>query len=176
MTDLRSRHDGMPRPVSGSYLLAAVLFLLGAVVLASPWLSGAVTIPWDAKAQAFPQIAFLARSLATGESPFWTPNVFAGHPQIADPQSAIFSPPYLLLAWLDARPSFQAADAVVYGMLGLAGLGPSSPLAASPPSPASRSSSISATGTGILRALLSLPWPLPSAVRRPGASSISARS
>ena len=33
-----------------------------------------------------------------GQSPFWTPNVFAGWPQIADPQSLIFSPLHLLLA------------------------------------------------------------------------------
>jgi hypothetical protein len=112
-----------PAPATrGSYAIAATLFLLGGLVLASPWLSGALTIPWDAKAQAWPQIAFLARSLASGESPFWTPNVFAGHPQVADPQSQIFSPPYLLLAWLDPRPSFRAADSVTFAMLALAGL------------------------------------------------------
>lgn len=101
---------------------AAVLFIAGALVLAMPWLSGIVTIPWDAKAQAWPQLVFLAHSLARGESPFWTPNVFAGHPQIADPQSLIFSPPFLLLAWLVPEPTFRQADSVVFGMLILAGL------------------------------------------------------
>ncbi len=78
-----------------------VLFALACLVLAWPWLSGAVTIPWDAKSQFLPQVRFLAGSLARGESPFWTPNVFAGWPQIADPQSLIFSPLHVLLAGLD---------------------------------------------------------------------------
>jgi hypothetical protein len=65
------------------------LFASGWLVLTWPWLSGAVTVPWDAKAHFYPQLVFLARSLHTGDSPFWTPNVFAGHPQIADPQSLL---------------------------------------------------------------------------------------
>ena len=43
--------------------------------------------------------------------------MFAGHPQIADPQSLIFSPPFLALAALDPDPSFRAADATVLAML-----------------------------------------------------------
>ncbi len=104
------------------WAFAAACFVAGSVALAWPWLSGTVTIPWDARAQAYPQLAFLAQSFASGQSPFWAPEVFAGHPQIADPQSLIFSPPYLLLALLDAKPSFQAADAVTFVMLVLAGL------------------------------------------------------
>lgn len=92
-------------------------------MLARPWLSGAVTIPWDAKSQFYPQLAFLARSIAAGQSPFWSPSVFAGWPQIADPQSLIFSPPHLLLALSSAAPGFRAADAVSFAMLGAGGLG-----------------------------------------------------
>ncbi|MDB5572314.1 MAG: hypothetical protein JWN93_3497, partial [Hyphomicrobiales bacterium] len=103
-------------------LLSFVLFGAGALFFAWPWLSGAVTIPWDAKAHFYPQLAFLARSLHEGQSPFWTPNVFGGHPQIADPQSLIFSPPHLLLALFDSAPSFVAFDAVVFAMLALGGL------------------------------------------------------
>jgi hypothetical protein len=55
-------------------------------------------------------VQFLAASLARGESPFWTPNVFAGWPQIADPQSLIFSPLHLALAALGPTPSFRAVD------------------------------------------------------------------
>ena len=36
------------------------------LALAWPWLSGAVAIPYDAKSQFYPQLAFLARSLAAG--------------------------------------------------------------------------------------------------------------
>jgi hypothetical protein len=72
-----------------------------------------VTIPWDAKAHFQPQIQFLAQSFARGESPFWNPFVFAGHPQIADPQSMIFSPPVLLLALVNGSPSLWAVDVMV---------------------------------------------------------------
>ena len=84
---------------------ALAIFLLAALVIGWPWLSGGVTIPWDAKAHFQPQIQFLAQSLARGESPAWAPFVFSGHPQIADPQAMIFSPPFLVLALLNGAPS-----------------------------------------------------------------------
>src|SRR5215475_13482337 len=59
--------------------------LLRRMLMLSACLPGTVTIPWDAKAQFQPELQFFAASLARGESPFWTPNVFAGWPQIADP-------------------------------------------------------------------------------------------
>jgi Dolichyl-phosphate-mannose-protein mannosyltransferase len=111
------------KPAAFSLLAAVPLYALAFLIPAWPWLSGAVTIPWDAKAQFFPQLAFLAQSLAHGESPFWTPYVFAGWPQIADPQSLIFSPLHLLLALVDPDPSFRASDGVVFAMLFLGGLG-----------------------------------------------------
>jgi len=99
------------------------LFALASLILAWPWLSGAVTIPWDAKSQFFPQVSFLAASLARGESPFWTPNVFAGWPQISDPQSLIFSPLHLLLAFVVPRPGFRVVDGVTFAHLILGGVG-----------------------------------------------------
>ena len=95
------------------FLPVASAFILGWLVLGWPWLSGTVTIPWDAKAHFQPQIQFLAASLAAGESPFWAPYVFSGHPQIADPQSLIFSPPFLVLALFNGAPSLRAADTTV---------------------------------------------------------------
>lgn len=98
--------------------LKVVAILSGAwLVLAWPWLSGAVTIPWDAKAHFHAQVVFLAQSIHRGESPFWAPFVFAGHPQIADPQSLITSLPHLLLAAVTANPTFQMVDGVTLGML-----------------------------------------------------------
>lgn len=91
-------------------VLAIALLVLGWVVMAWPWISGRVTIPWDAKAHFQPQIQFLAQSLARGESPFWAPYVFSGHPQIADPQSMMFQPAYLLLALVTGSPSAWAVD------------------------------------------------------------------
>lgn len=104
------------------YILSAALFLVCALALAFPWLSGRVTIPWDAKAHFYPQFVFLAHALHSGQSPFWTPNVFAGMPQIADPQSLIISPFFLLAAALSPEPSFVLADAIVFAMLAMGGL------------------------------------------------------
>lgn len=98
------------------------LFFSGWLVLASPWLFGFVTIPWDAKAHFYPQLVFLAQSFHGGDAPWWNPYVFAGSPQIADPQSLIFSLPYLLLALINPQPSFAAADSVLFLMLLLGGL------------------------------------------------------
>lgn len=86
-----------------------------------PWLSGEVTIPYDAKAHFQAQIQFLANALHRGDSPFWTPNIFGGSPQIADPQSLIFSPAFLL-ALFDKAPSFRAMDTYVLGLLLMGGL------------------------------------------------------
>src|SRR5579862_4492858 len=101
----------------GSLAATVALFALAFAALAFPWLSGAVTIPWDAKSQFLPEEMFLARALATGQSPFWTPNIFAGWPQIADPQSLIFSPLHLALAALEPNPSFREADFVTFAYL-----------------------------------------------------------
>ena len=50
--------------------------------------------------------------------PFWNPYVFGGYPQIADPQSMIFSPVFLALAAVDRAPSLRAVDtAVLTGIL-----------------------------------------------------------
>ncbi|MGL5734094.1 MAG: hypothetical protein ACRCYS_04430 [Beijerinckiaceae bacterium] len=101
---------------------AALLFFLGWLICCAPWLAGYVTIPWDAKAHFQPQLQFLAQSLAAGESPFWTPYVFSGSPQIADPQSLIFSPPFFLLALINGAPGFRGTDAATFGALLIGGL------------------------------------------------------
>lgn len=108
---------------TGGYGAAALVFLVCAGALAFPWLSGAVTIPWDAKAHFQPQFAFLAHALHSGQSPFWIPNVFAGSPQIADPQSLIFAPFFLIAAAFSPEPSFVLEDGVVFAMLAMGGLG-----------------------------------------------------
>ncbi|MGU9981571.1 hypothetical protein ACJ4V0_16165 [Phreatobacter sp. HK31-P] len=97
--------------------LVLVLFALGWLVLAGPWLTGSVTIPWDAKAHWYPHLVFAARAIHGGVSPAWSPNIFAGSPEIADPQSVLFSAPLLALAALDPRPSLVAMDRAVFAML-----------------------------------------------------------
>ncbi len=103
------------------YAMAFVSFGLGWAILCHPWLGGDFTIPYDAKAHFQAQIQFLATALHTGQSPFWTPNVFGGSPQIADPQSMIFTPA-LLLAYFNPQPSIAVVDAYVFGLLALGGL------------------------------------------------------
>ena len=102
-------------------LLTLGLYAVAFLLPAWPWLSGAVTIPWDAESQFRPQLSFLARSLATGQSPFWTPNVFAGWPQINDPQSLIFSPLHFVLAFFDSAPTALAFDRATFALLFMGG-------------------------------------------------------
>lgn len=103
------------------YWAAAIGFVVAWVILCWPWLSGSVTIPFDAKAHFQAQIQFLAQAIHSGQSPFWNHNVFAGSPQIADPQSLIFSPA-ILLALISSNPSFREVDAFVLGHLLVGGL------------------------------------------------------
>src|ERR1043166_953985 len=103
-------------------LVTVALFALAFLVPAWPWLSGAVTVPYDAKSTFLPPLAFMARAFATAESPFWTPNVFAGWPNIADPQSLLASPLHVLLA-LGGQTGFRAVDAVTFAYLFIGGLG-----------------------------------------------------
>jgi len=104
------------------YGAALIIFAVCAFALALPWLSGHVTIPWDAKAHFYPQLVFLSKALHSGESPFWNPYVFAGSVHIADPQSLIFTLPYLLVAKFIREPSFVVADATILVMITLGGL------------------------------------------------------
>lgn len=113
--ELENRPDGSAK----SWPMAAVVAVVCAswLCLSWPWLSGAVTIPWDAKAHFYPQLQFLASTWHQGLSPFWTPYVFSGLPQVADPQSLIFSPPYALVAALDSDPGFRLFDGAALGTL-----------------------------------------------------------
>ena len=113
------RSLGQRFPYAAAFGIYTVAFL----AVASPWLLDFVRIPYDSVSQFYPSFAFLARSLAAGQSPFWTPNVFAGWPQIADPQSLIFSPLYLVVAFLDPNPSPRLFDVLTFGLLFAGGAG-----------------------------------------------------
>ncbi|HEV7338913.1 MAG TPA: hypothetical protein VGO06_23255 [Bosea sp. (in: a-proteobacteria)] len=108
-----------PAAVSAPWPVAKVFLIVCAAWLALswPWLSGVVTVPWDAKAHFHPQLQFLASALHKGLSPFWTPFVFAGSPQVADPQSLIFSPPFALIALINPTPDFRWSDGALLGSL-----------------------------------------------------------
>ena len=111
------------RPRLDPRLLWAILVIAAAwAVLTRPWLSGTYAVPWDAEAHFRPQMVFLAHSLHSGEGVAWNPFVFAGWSQIADPQSLIFSPAFLLLALLVPDPGAVALDATVFAQLGVGAL------------------------------------------------------
>ena len=106
-----------------SLKLTVLLFALLFLVPAWPWLSGGVTIPYDAQSTFYPPVAFMARAFANGQSPFWSPNIYAGWPMIADPQSMLTSPLHVGLALATATPSVWANDVVTFAYLFLGGLG-----------------------------------------------------
>jgi hypothetical protein len=118
-------HPGLLVRVAAPHSLPITIALFAAafVVLAWPWLSGAVTIPWDAKSQFFPALQFLSTSIARGEWPWWSPNVFAGWPMIADPQSLLCSPLHVAWALLHPAIGLHAFDVLTFAYLFLGGLG-----------------------------------------------------
>ncbi len=106
---------------TSGYGFAALALIASWFVLCAPWLIGDVAIPYDAKAHFQAQVQFLANALHSGQSPFWNPHVFAGSPQIADPQSLVLSPA-VLIALFDPSPSFQLVDGFTFAMLAFGGL------------------------------------------------------
>lgn len=102
--------------------LTIATFAIAFLVPAWPWLSGAVTVPYDAKSTFLPPVEFMARAFATGDSPFWTPNVFAGWPNVADPQSMLASPLHVVLALVSGAPGFRAIDGVTFAYLFIGGV------------------------------------------------------
>ncbi|AMN41420.1 hypothetical protein [Rhodoplanes sp. Z2-YC6860] len=117
MLDRSSKAAGFPLAAAFGIYTAAFL------AVASPWLLGFVEVPWDSVSTFYPPFAFLARSIATGQSPFWTPNIFAGWPQIADPQALIFSPLHLFVALIDPSPTPRLFDALTFVLLYIGGAG-----------------------------------------------------
>lgn len=85
------------------------------------WLNDLV-VPWDSKNQFYAFFRFLASAIHSGATPFWNPYHYSGHPSIADPQSLIFQPPFLIWAWFDPEPSLFAFDFLVFCHLLVGGL------------------------------------------------------
>jgi hypothetical protein len=54
-------------------------------------------IPYDLIDQHYMFQAFLHRAIVDGEAPWWTPNILGGYPIVADPITALFYPPNLLM-------------------------------------------------------------------------------
>jgi hypothetical protein len=129
--DISERIGGASTPqeplasTSGSPLRA----LLVAGAIAAIWFTAAgwriVTdsvVPWDSKNQFYAFFRFLAATLHSGASPFWNPYHYGGHPSVADPQSLIFSPFFLLWAAFDPAPTIRTFDLIVSAHLLAGGL------------------------------------------------------
>ncbi len=118
------------RLLTGNLRLAIPLvgvFLIWLVAVARWYVDDSV-VPWDSKNQFYAFFRFLADSMHAGTSVFWNPYHYGGHPSIADPQSLVFSPPFVLWALLDPAPSLRAFDLIVQlhllaGALAMTGLG-----------------------------------------------------
>ena len=106
------------------YGLPLVLLAIAAIwlVAANRWIATDTVVPWDAKNQFYAFFRFLAAAIHSGQTPFWNPYHYGGHPSVADPQSLIFSPPFVLWAWFDPAPSIRAFDLIVYAHLAAGGL------------------------------------------------------
>src|SRR5262245_39630875 len=104
--------------------LAVVLAVVAVVwlIAASRWIITDTVVPWDAKNQFYAFFRFLAGAIHGGHAPFWNPYHYGGHPSVADPQSLIFSPPFVLWALFDPTPSIRAFDLIVYAHLAVGGL------------------------------------------------------
>ena len=110
----RARSAGSLRTAWRSSSLAiAAIWLLAA----SRWIVTDTVVPWDAKNQFYAFFRFLATTIHSGHAPFWNPYHYGGHPSVADPQSLIFSPPFVLWALFDPAPSIRAFDLIVYAHL-----------------------------------------------------------
>jgi hypothetical protein len=127
--------DSDAMPVPGSRRRS--LFFIGpgaelgiaAGVIAAVWsvavawrMASDVVIPWDSKNQFYAFFRFLASSIHSGSTPFWNPYHYGGHPGIADPQSLVFAPVFLIWALFDPSPSMRAFDLAVYLQLLAGGL------------------------------------------------------
>src|SRR6476469_1065245 len=104
--------------------LSLLLLAIAAAWLlaASHWIFTDTVVPWDAKNQFYAFFRFLASSFHEGYAPFWNPFHYGGHPSVADPQSLLFAPAFVLWALIDAAPSIRTFDLIVYAHLLIGGL------------------------------------------------------
>jgi hypothetical protein len=104
--------------------LALVLATIAVIwlIAACRWIITDTVVPWDAKNQFYAFFRFLASTVHAGHAPFWNPYHYGGHPSVADPQSLVFSPPFVLWALFDPTPSIRTFDLLVYAHLAVGGL------------------------------------------------------
>ncbi len=105
-----------------AYALTGLAIGLAWLWLTAPWWFYGLSTPFDSHDHFYPTLRWLARHLAAGDWPTWMPEIYGGRPALADPQSLIAQPAFLLLAWLDPTPSLRAMDVMVLAHLLLGAL------------------------------------------------------
>ena len=110
--------EGRAGQLTASISLVAAVWLLAV----SRWIIKDSVVPWDSKNQFYAFFRFLSATLHAGEWPFWNPYHYGGHPSVADPQSLVFSPTFVVWGVLDAAPTMQAFDLVIFAHLLAGGL------------------------------------------------------
>src|SRR5438445_13644708 len=103
-------------------LASAGLIVVIWLIAASRWIVTDTVVPWDSKNQFYAFFRFLAASVHSGASPFWNPYDYGGHPSVADPQSLIFAPLFVVCGVFDGEPSLRTFDLLVYVHLLIGGL------------------------------------------------------
>jgi hypothetical protein len=99
-----------------------ILFLLAVAIAVIYWplLSGQAVLPWDALTEFYPNAFFYNAAIRSGQLPWWNPYIYAGVPQIADPQAMTFSP--LLSFWMlwlaNPSPTWFAYGVLLHLLLG----------------------------------------------------------
>jgi hypothetical protein len=111
-----------PRPRVRELLLAIGVVSAAWIAVEAYRIVVDVVVPWDSKNQFYAFFRFLALALHSGELPFWNPFHYSGHPSIADPQSLILAPGFVLWALFDASPSLHTFDVLVSAHLLAGGL------------------------------------------------------
>lgn len=117
---LSTQESGAPASRSAAVALTLVVLFWAAAF--AQWPLRDLVVPWDSKNQFYTFFRFMADAIAQGSTPFWNPYHYAGHPSIADPQSMIFSPAFLLWALVDPKPSLLAFDLMIFAHLLVGGL------------------------------------------------------
>ena len=112
----QGRALGSPSAISVGLVTAVWICAVG------HWIAKGAVVPWDSKNQFYAFFRFLSATLRSGEQPFWNPYHYGGHPSVADPQSLIFSPVFLVWGALDSFPTMRAFDLVVLAHLLVGGI------------------------------------------------------
>jgi hypothetical protein len=113
----RARLIGLTKGRAGQLIVSVGLVVAVWLGAAGRWVVKDAVVPWDSKNQFYAFFRFLSATLRAGDWPFWNPYHYGGHPSVADPQSLIFHPVFLVWGALDPAPTMRAFDVVVLAHL-----------------------------------------------------------